>query len=87
MDHFRTELFLPATFVRSNRASPAAAEDLPQRARARAAQILREHVVNPPLDRAVEAKLLAFLKKAMKRPAAQPKPPSVRVSTEAVSTL
>ncbi len=87
VDHFRQEHFLPDTFVRSGRSSPAAATPLVGRARARANQILREHLVDPPLEPAIEAKLNGFLKKALRRPKAAVAPPvPARVSTEALST-
>ncbi len=86
MDHFRQEQFLPETFLRSGRASPGAAIDLTDKARARADKLLKEHVVDPPLDPAIEAKLHSFLKKAMKRPRAAPSPlPAPRVKAEALS--
>ncbi len=87
LEHFRQEHFLPETFIRSGRSSKAAATALRDQARARADRILTEHVIDPPLDAAVEAKLNAFLKKAMKRPrpATAPAVPA-RVSTEALST-
>ncbi len=87
VDHFRREHFLPDTFIRSGRGSTAAASDIRDRARARADRILSEHVVDPPLDPAIEAKLNAFLKKATKRPRAATAPiVPARVSTEALST-
>ncbi len=74
VDHFRQEHFLPETFIRSGRASTAAATTLAEKAWARAQQILEEHDVDPPLDPAIDAKLHSFLKKAMKRPRAAASP-------------
>ncbi len=86
VDHFRQEHFLPDTFIRSGRASGAAATSLAERAAARAAQILEEHEVDPPLDPAIEAKLHAFLKKAMKRPRVATSPlPRSRANHEALT--
>ncbi len=87
MDHFRQEHFLPDTFLRAPRASPIAATKLSDRAQTRAEKILKDHVVDPPLEPAIEAKLHSFLKKAMKRPrAAAVSPAPGRVSTEVLST-
>ena len=87
MDHFRHEHFLPETFLRSGRGSPRGTVELAATASARADRVLREHVVDPPLEPAIEAKLRAFLKKAMKRPhlAAQPSV-AARAGAEVVST-
>ncbi len=85
VDHFRQEHFLPETFVRSGRSSPAAMTNLLERAQARGEQILEDHAVDPPLDPAIEAKLNAFLKKAMKRPKAAAASPAARVSAEALT--
>lgn len=87
MDHFRQEHFLPETFLRSGRASPDATKTLVDRARTRSQRILREHVVDPPLDAAIESKLNSFLKKALRRPRAAEVPPApVKVSAEVVTT-
>jgi trimethylamine--corrinoid protein Co-methyltransferase len=87
VDHFRLEHFRPETFIRSGRASAAAVAPLAEKARARANQILEEHEVDPPLEPAIDAKLHAFLKKAMKRPRAPAASLArARVSTEALST-
>ncbi len=87
VEHFRQEHFLPETFIRSGRSSAAAATTLAERAQSRVDRILQEHEVDPPLDPAIEAKLNAFLKKAMKRPRATPNPlPRVRVHAEAASS-
>ncbi len=87
VEHFRQEHFLPETFMRSGRASAAAATSLAEKARVRVDRILEEHAVDPPLDPAIESKLNAFLKKAMKRPRATPNPvPRVRVHAEAVGS-
>ena len=86
VDHFRQEHFLPETFIRSGRASSGSVTALTDKAKARAEQVLREHVVDPPLDPAIEAKLQSFLKKAMKRPRAAAAPPApVRASAEALT--
>jgi len=70
LTHFRREHFLPSLFARGTRSTTAEThKTLRERARERCEKILREHVVDPPLDPAVEAKLHALLKKAMKRPA------------------
>ena len=71
LSHFRSETFLPDTFLRGARGTRGAL-DLQARARRRAEDILHDHVVDPPLDPAVEGKLNAFLKRALKRPAAMP---------------
>ena len=86
MDHFRREHFFPETFLRATRTSGNAVA-LRERAQGRADRVLREHKVDPPLDPAIESKLNAFLRKAMKRPqVAAPVPSLSRVSTEALST-
>ena len=86
MDHFRQEHFFPETFTRTARAS-GNSTTLTERARARADRILIDHKVEPPLDPAIEAKLNAFLKKAMKRAPAPVAPPAFpRIGTEALST-
>lgn len=86
MDHFRQEHFLPETFLRISRASAKTAA-LKDRAQTRADRILHDHKVDPPLDPAIESKLNAFLKKALRRaPAAVPVPSASRVSTQALST-
>ena len=83
VEHFRQEHFLPETFLRAARASPSAQTKLVEKANARADQILREHIVDPPLDPAIEAKLHAFLKKALRRPRAAPAKALARVSAQA----
>lgn len=66
--HYRTEHYVPATLSRTGRAfSGTKDHTLLERAHARAEQILREHVVEPALEPAVENKLMAYLKKAQKR--------------------
>jgi trimethylamine--corrinoid protein Co-methyltransferase len=67
LDHFRREHFFPEIFLRGGRRSAGSA-DLVGKAKRRAERILRDHVVDPPLEPAVEAKLNAFLKRALKRP-------------------
>ena len=87
LGHFRQEHFHPETFLRAGRASAGAVIGLAEKAQARAEKVLREHVVDPPLDPAIDAKLRGFLKKAMKRPrAVVPVASAARVSTEALST-
>lgn len=87
VDHFRQEHFLPETFIRSGRASAAAATGLTEKALARAERILGAHKVDPPLEPAIESKLHAFLKKATKRPRVSVSPPMPpRVGTEALTT-
>lgn len=71
LSHFRSEHFLPDTFLRGARGSREAV-DLRQRAQRRAEEILKSHEVDPPLEPAVESKLNAFLKRVLKRPAAVP---------------
>ncbi len=71
LSHFRSEQFLPDTFLRGARGSREAAE-IRERAQRRAEGILREHTVDPPLEPAVESKLNAFLKRVLKRPTAVP---------------
>jgi trimethylamine--corrinoid protein Co-methyltransferase len=71
LSHFRQEHFVPETFLRGNRESREALE-LRGMAQRRAEGILRDHVVDPPLDPAVETKLTSFLKKVLKRPGAVP---------------
>lgn len=67
LSHYRGEHFLPETFLRGARATREGM-DVREKAQKRADAILREHVVDPPLEPAVEAKLNAFVKRAMKRP-------------------
>ena len=87
VDHFRQEHFLPETFVRSGRASPEAARTLAEKARTRSQRILREHAVDPPLEPAIEAKLNAFLRKALRRPRAAAGPPApAKLTAEALGT-
>ena len=73
LSHFRQEHFLPETFLRGPRGSRSAS-DAKEQAQRRAATILRDHVVDPPLDPAIEAKLNAFLRKALKRPSGMAMP-------------
>ena len=68
LSHFRQEHFLPDTFLRGSRISREGM-DVAEKAARRAEAVLREHVVDPPLEPAVEAKLNAFVKRALKRPA------------------
>ncbi|HYM40230.1 MAG TPA: trimethylamine methyltransferase family protein [Thermoplasmata archaeon] len=68
LSHFRREHFLPETFLRGTRVSREGI-DVCEKARRRADAILREHTVDPPLETAIESKLTAFVKRAMKRPA------------------
>ncbi len=71
LSHFRSEHFLPETFLRGARGSRDAV-DVREKAQRRAEATLREHVVDPPLEPAVENKLNAFLKKVLRRPATVP---------------
>ncbi len=73
INHYRTEHFVPATFLRSPRSIPGVTDrTLKEQALARAEALLRDHVVDPPLDPAVESKLMSYLKKAQKRLTASP---------------
>lgn len=67
LSHFRREQFLPETFMRGSRVSREGM-DVEEKAQRRAETILREHVIDPPLEPAIEAKLNAFVKRALKRP-------------------
>ena len=71
LSHFRSEHFLPDTFLRGARGTRGTLE-LRERAARRAEDILRDHVVDPPLEAPMESKLNAFLKRVLKRPAAVP---------------
>ena len=61
--HFRTEHYSPRLFHRSPRSALARGEkSVWGKARARCEEILAEHVVDPPLDPDVEARLVDYVK-------------------------
>ncbi len=67
--HFRREAFVPPQFWRGPR-SAWASEDIVEKARERAREILREHEVAVPLDPEVERRMAAYIKSVSKKPRA-----------------
>jgi len=69
LKHFRKEHCIPSLFRREPRRSSGTRirMDLREGAKSTCEKILREHMVDPPLESDVEGKLIEFLKKVRKR--------------------
>jgi trimethylamine:corrinoid methyltransferase-like protein len=68
--HFRKEGYVPSSFWRGSRSawdSQGAEKDIVVKARKRAAQILKDHRIEVPLDPAVDRKMVEYIKSVAKR--------------------